>query len=140
MPRESLNLTDALANSSEMLRERVKCLFMDGPDEEDIAPRRHWNENLGRAVHLQSVQKAEPPNTQPEREVPYYIPPYELPPEPVPRVHEAPEFLRSNYKASDAILTIRSPPQIDEPDTLPRLSDAEKEKRKPRLHFLGLKR
>lgn len=140
VPREPLNLTDALANSSEMLRERVKCLFVDGPAEEEIAPRRHWKESPGRNIRLQSLQKAEPPKTQPERDVPYYIPPYELPPDPVPPVYKAPDFLTRSYNPSEAILTIRSPSQIDDPDTLPRLSDAEKEKRKPRLHLLGLKR
>lgn len=140
LPREHMSLTDALDNSSEMLRERVKCLFVDGPAEEEISPRRHWTENSGRTIRLQSLQKSEPPKSQPERDVPYYIPPYEIPPEPVPTVYTAPDFLRHSYKQSDPILTLRSPLQVDDPDTLPRPSDAEKEKRKPRLHLLGLKR
>lgn len=51
-----------------------------------------------------------------------------------------PEFLTCSYPEASAVLTLRSPQHATDTDGLAQPSLAEKEKRKPRLHLMGLKR
>lgn len=142
-----LSFSEALKDSSEMRRERVKVLLLDGPTDEELAPRLYFREDsepllLHTSQHLSNDQKLVRDGGVERQQSDHYLH-LDGQDRASACIYNTPAWLADTYIAPETRLTLQSLPQIqmngtEAYDFAP--SDFEKEKRKPRLHLLGLKR